>query len=345
MKPIQLASVCFILFCNAMTAAAQQPSDFTSTTNNGAITIIGYSGSAPSITIPGSIDGMPVTEIGSNALALHWFLTSVTIPSSVTNIMEFAFGGCTSLTNFNIPNGVTTIGPYAFASCWDLRSVTIPDSVTSIGDYAFSLCSNVTQITVAPSNTFYSSVDGVLFNKDKTELLQYPIGKVGGYSIPPSVVTIANGAFHATVNLTSVLIPKSVTNIENYDFDECWSLTNILVQGNAPRIGSVSFFGESSYPPCTLYYLPGTTGWGSVSAMPIPQLWNPVATAPRIQGKELTFAISGTPDIRVAIEASTNLTMGTWVALQTASLTNGVLHFVDSQWTNYWSRFYRIRSP
>ena len=140
-------------------------------------------------------------------------LTSVTIPNSVTSIGDGAFGGCTSLTNVTIPNSVTSIGlecvqwlhqPHqhhhpqqrhqhraeAFDSCTGLTNVTIGNGVTSIGDDAFRGCTSLTAITVDPLNSAYSSVAGVLFDKSRTTLIQYPVGKAGTYTIPNSVTNI-----------------------------------------------------------------------------------------------------------------------------------------------------------
>jgi hypothetical protein len=86
---------------------------------------------------------------------------------------------------------VTSIGGNAFSSCTSLTSVTIPNSVTSIGSGAFSGCTSLSAITVEALNSFYSSVDGVLFNKSQTTLIQYPGGKAGSYTIPNSVTSIA----------------------------------------------------------------------------------------------------------------------------------------------------------
>ena len=113
-----------------------------------------------------------------------------------------------------IGNRVTSIGSCAFYECTSLTSVTIPDSVTSIGDGAFASCTSLTGIWVAEGNNDYSSdASGVLFNKDKTTLVQCSGAFSGSYAIPDSVTSIVGYAFDGCASLTSVTIPDSVTSI------------------------------------------------------------------------------------------------------------------------------------
>ena len=160
-----------------------------------------------------------VTSIGSYAFFDCESLTSVTIPNSVTNIGVYAFYGCKSLTSVTIPDSVISIGDYAFSYCESLTSVTIPNSVTSICSDAFFDCTSLKSIEVSDNNKNYSSVDGVLFNKDKTELIKYPSSKTDNtYEIPDSVTSIGAYAFQDCSRLTSVTIPNSVTSIDEHAF-------------------------------------------------------------------------------------------------------------------------------
>ena len=236
--------------------------------SDGKITITDCDESAKgAITIPSEIDGKPVTSIGGDAFRDCTGLTSITIPNSVTSIGGEAFRGCTGLTSITIPNSVTSIGTWAFAYCTGLTSITIPNSVTSIGvgafegcngltsitipnsvtsisNWAFDGCTGLTSINVANENNYYSSNNGVLFNKKKTELIRYPEGKSQtSYTIPNSVTSIGYGAFYGCTGLTSITIPDSVTSIGDFAFYRCSSLTSITIPNSVTSIGERAFWG------------------------------------------------------------------------------------------------------
>jgi len=375
---VALALVLWATFPAVTHAQLTNISYTTQSDGNGGLVITGFSasGSGP-LTIPSTINNLPVTTIGGNGTGVGGFennsnLTSVTIPDSVTTIgldafadcanltsvnigkgvvsiggvdMEEgddAFGGCYNLTSFTvsaqnpaysslngvlfnknqttlihyplgvsggyvvpngvtrignnafglannltsitIPNGVTNIGYQSFLGCDGLRSITIPATVTSIGEAAFAQSFNLTSITVAAQNSAYSSLNGVLFDKNQTTLIQYPAGSYGsaytipngvtsigvlafsecslpGVTIPNSVTSIGGQAFMYCGGLTSITIPSSVSNIGLYAFDDCSRLTSAIFMGNAPTTGYSLFAQDAS--GFTVSYYNGAIGFTS----------------------------------------------------------------------------------
>ena len=194
--------------------------------------------------------------------------------------------------NYNIHEGTKSISCHAFAgrieeaACIELKSVNIPNSVIDIGSFAFGGCISLTSIDVDPSNKFYQSENGVLFNKGKTELLQYPSAKTQtSYILPDSVISIGDHAFKNCSNLTTITIPDSVTSIGSYAFSYCYSLTNITIPDGVTSIGegaylrcsrltsialpnSIISIGNDAFEDCTalkdVYYSGTEEQWDSI---------------------------------------------------------------------------------
>ena len=227
------------------------------------------------ITIP---DG--VGEISSHTFHGCTSLTSVKIGSGVKRIEQYAFFGCSSL-NLTIPDNVIILESYALNnasmdtltlgkgirqigfnalnnacerliltgniagfgfvdSVSDVKTLEIGKAVTDINSSLF--CDSLENIIVSEENTVYSSVDGVLFNKDKTELIQYPNGRTDtSYTIPDSVTSIGASAFSGCTSLTSVTIPDSVTSIGDSAFGGCTSLTSVTIPDSVTNIGDSAF--------------------------------------------------------------------------------------------------------
>ena len=181
-----------------------------------------------------------VTHIGESAFFYCTALASVTIPGSVKSIGNDAFQQCTALPSIEIPASVTSIGDRAFSQC-ALTSVSIPKSVKDMGYLAFAF-NPLTAINVAPNNPSFCSVDGVLYNKAKTELILYPRAKTNtSYQIPDGVNSIASDAFSYGTNLIEVTIPDSVEFIGSYAFFGCSSLTDIRIPDGVWQIGTLTF--------------------------------------------------------------------------------------------------------
>jgi len=214
--------------------------EFTCTTSNGQITITGYNGSAATVEIPATIDGLPVTSIGDTAFQGK-SLTGVTIPSSVKTIGYKAFDGCQGLTSITIPSSVTSLGAGAFNQC-SLTTISIPASVTSIGDNPFAGCILLTSIAVSPDNTAYTSRDGVLYTKDGTILIACPGGRTGDFTIPAGVTSVAASSFSHCLRLTGITIPDTVTYLGYSAFWNCSGLTTMFIPDSVSDMNNGVFF-------------------------------------------------------------------------------------------------------
>ena len=198
-----------------------------------------------------------VKTIGYSAFHESVNLTDITVPNSVTSIGDRAFAGCTGLTSVTLGNGVTSIEDEAFCDCSGLTSITIPGSVTSIGYYAFEGCTGLKSINVASDNDCFSGNNGVLFNKEKTELIKYPEGKSEtSYTIPNSVTSIGYAAFAGCTGLASITIPDSVTSIGGYAFYDCSGLKDVYYAGSEAQWKAISVddYGNDSLINATIHY-------------------------------------------------------------------------------------------
>ena len=285
------------------------------------VIIQGYNGPGGAVDIPStiSVNGVEflVTSIGADAFSVgsnggNNNFISVTIPGSVTSIGDFAFMDDSTLASVTIPNSVTSIGWDVFNCCTNLTSVAFPGSVTNFGNGGtFVNCSGLTNVTFANGLT-----------------------------------SIGDQMFRSCSRLTSVTIPNSVTSIGYYAFYGCYGLTGAYFQGNAPSPDSDAFDGDNN---ATVYYLPGTTGWGlTFDGLPT-ALWLPQAQTSDgnfgVQANQFGFDITWASGQTVVVEACTNLANTNWCPVATNTLTSGSSYFSDPQWTNYPGRFYRLRAP
>ncbi len=192
--------------------------------------------SLTSIVIP---DGVSV--IGDYAFSCCESLTNITLPDSLMVIARQAFYCCKKLSDIVIPNSVTKIGYYAFVDCNSLTTVTIPDGVTSI-DTSFIANDKLSEINVSNDNSAYCSIDGVLFNKDVTELVMYPMAKSETtYTIPESVKVIDERAFYGATKLVNITIPNGVTSIGDWAFYYCTGISSFSLPESISNIGEYAF--------------------------------------------------------------------------------------------------------
>lgn len=158
-----------------------------------------------------------VTSVSTKAFVSCESLEYAFIPSSMKDIDGFT--ACSSLKSINLPEGLETIGIQAFCDCDSLKTVIIPSSVNSIGFGAFEWCDSLTEIKVKSNNAYFTDINGVLYNKDKTKIIQYPKAKTQtSYIIPSSVTTVGRDAFEECENLKSIILPEKLTSIEESAF-------------------------------------------------------------------------------------------------------------------------------
>lgn len=205
-------------------------------------------GSLESVVIPDS-----VTSIGEYAFLECRALTDISIPAGVREIGAYAFYTCTGLTEVSIPDGITAINMCTFSNCTKLTEINIPDSVTLIGENALFGCKALTAINVGENNKTYASIDGVLFSKDKKELILFPAGREGAYTVPDGVTAVGNYAFASCDSLTKVTLPGSVKTIGSGAFRACASMSSVSLPTGITSIGSGAFSGCMSL---SVLYIP-----------------------------------------------------------------------------------------
>ena len=158
---------------------------------------------------------------------------SFTIPSTVTHLENFSMMYCQNLTSVVLPSNLQSIGYLAFYNSTNLTDETLvlPSTLTYIGDAAFAGCK---YHAFSINNSYYTTVDGVLYNAPKTQLIQYPAGKTdANFTIENTVTTILSYAFRRAANLMSVTIPASVTTIGYEAFRYCDNLTTVTIDSSS----------------------------------------------------------------------------------------------------------------
>lgn len=181
-----------------------------------------------------------VIDVEDHAFRNSRNISSVALSAKCRKIGVVSFSGCSDLDSITFPQNIRSIGASAFTNCVKLVAVEIPSKVNYIGTQAFSGCSALTAINVDAANNSYASIDGVLFKKNISALIQYPAGKSGdSYAIPSSVTTIGATAF-VGCKLTNVNIPANIATIQNQAFAYCSRLTDITFPETKVRWDAVA---------------------------------------------------------------------------------------------------------
>jgi uncharacterized repeat protein (TIGR02543 family) len=274
-----------------------------------------------------------VTTIEDYAFYLSEGLTEINIPSNIINMTEFSIYNCSGLRNIYVDSNNSEFSSIdgilynkdinRLIRCpggrnWEVR---IPDSVTDISETGLFACYEVSYIQAGEANQAFSSWNGILFDKTKTKLIQYPIYKEGAVEIPSSVVEIGTGAFFMSYKMSSiklnsgikainpaafigctglitVTIPASVTSIGDNAFYMCSSLISVYFLGNAPQMGESVF--DYCAPGFTVFYSTSSTGFSSPK-------WLPEQYSTMPQSSTLTFNSMGGSTVAARTVASNSL--------------------------------------
>ena len=185
------------------------------------------------------------TRIGNRAFQDCNQITSCEFPASLTSIGEMAFEGCLSLEDsVSFSPGLTSIEEKAFSLCKRITDFTLPATLTSIGVNAFLGCRGVTDFRVSEDNPNYCSLDGVLYNKAQTTIINYPVGSSRtSYTMPETVTTIGDYAIELAKNLTSITLSPNLQVIGRLAFSDCSVLTEITIPASVTTISAGGFAG------------------------------------------------------------------------------------------------------
>ena len=194
------------------------------------------------IVIPNS-----VTDLFGNAFQGCTALESVSLPSALKVLTGGVFYGCSALKTIALPNALETIQSSAFAKCSALEEIHLPASVNSVDDFAFINCSSLQKISVDEQNASYSSIDGHLYNKEKTILVRYaPAANDTVFAVPDTLEEIGTYACHGAVNLKRLILSDSTVLIGESAFYECAALESIEFGENLECIDDDAFSGCAS---------------------------------------------------------------------------------------------------
>jgi hypothetical protein len=283
--------------------------------------------------------GAGVTVLGEYAFYGCGHLSDLILPDGLASVGERAFLDCSSLLVIFLPDSVTNVASGAFSGCVWLAAATIGSGLQTLGDNAFNGCVSLAEFYVDVRNPAFIASDGLLYNHQKTVLVQYPLARAGAFTVPDGVVNIGNYAFCGATGLTALTLPNSVKAIGSYAFYGCVGLTNAVISRNVARLGARAFgycaaltavFFQGDAPElsgdsvfwganqATVFYETQTQGWGGgFGGRPTAEWYDPLEFEYQITSNGLAItkytgrdasvevppAIRGIPVTRVARQA------------------------------------------
>ena len=182
-----------------------------------------------------------VNMIKDHAFAYCYSMVRAEIPFTVNKIDSYCFYDSRNISKFIMREGLQQIGSYAVSHVNKLPTVTIPASATTVSVNAFTYDPALKSILVADGNPNYTSVDGILFSKDKKQLISFADGYGTQYTVPDGTKVIGTEAFRGATALSSVSLPKYLNEVGGYAFFDCSALTDITVPHGVTTIGNYAF--------------------------------------------------------------------------------------------------------
>lgn len=216
-----------------------------------------YRAAITSVSLPEKL-----TTIGMYAFKDCTAVKAITLPPALIHIEPGAFENCTGLTELVLPESLLTIGGAAFEGCTGLTEITVPKLVYEMY-YPFDRCTSLQSIHASDENLTFSSVDGVLYNKEKTELVFYPRGRKGPYQVPGGVTAIGDGSMRDCTGLTAITLPATVTSIGSSAFNGCTNLKSVTLPEGLEEIGCYTFRGCSGLKEINFPANVSKIGWHS----------------------------------------------------------------------------------
>ena len=246
-------------------------------------------GLAPKVSYQGNL--CTVTKIGNNSCYNCNKVTKIRVPFTVTTLDSYAFYGCSRVKKLILNEGLRTIGSFSLSHINQLTKVDIPASVDSINGTAFNYDMALRYINVPDNNDKYTSLDGVLFSKDKKVLVSFPdaygtsytapygvqtigVSALRGASaleqvaLPPTLRQISSYAFFDGAALTSFVVPEGVTLVDHNAFNSCTSMSDVEFPSTLTELGYNAFYNvpdlssltvKATTPPtCKIYVNPRT---------------------------------------------------------------------------------------